>query len=153
MTTQFDHLRPTTAEYPAGVYRVVGTAEGSVTLLQVGDADGRRINTGELVTVERDSLDGFEPAENPDGNRTPAGWIRANLSRSYWAFRSYVSELLAHPIPSALAIAVLVAGDFTGRIGFIPDSLSLPLTIAGVVGVTYIGAGLMSKQAGQSSVE
>ena len=78
----FDHVRPWDAPYEDGIYRVVGTADGSVTLLRVGDADGRRLNTGTIVTVEAAQLEGFEPAENPDGNRglgesllaVPAGW-------------------------------------------------------------------------------
>jgi hypothetical protein len=43
----YDHLRPTAPERAGvnpGVYRVVGT--DPVTLLRVGDADGRRVTTG-----------------------------------------------------------------------------------------------------------
>lgn len=44
-----DHVVPTDADYPDGVYRVVGTGDGPVTLLRVTDAAGRRAHTGELV--------------------------------------------------------------------------------------------------------
>jgi hypothetical protein len=73
-----DHYRASdgTAGVDNGVYRVVGTADETVTLLRVGDADGRRVHTGEIETVEPDALTAFEPAENPDGNRSPLRAIR-----------------------------------------------------------------------------
>ncbi|WP_254523410.1 hypothetical protein [Natrinema caseinilyticum] len=64
-----DHVRPIEADRPDGIYRVVGTSREAVTLLRVGDADGRRVSTGEIVTVSADDLEGFDRAENPDGNR------------------------------------------------------------------------------------
>ncbi|WP_226005891.1 hypothetical protein [Natrinema salinisoli] len=63
-----DHCRPIAGDYPDGIYRVVGTGEDTVTLFRVGDAEGRRVNTGEIVTVRDREFEAFEPAENPDGN-------------------------------------------------------------------------------------
>ena len=64
-----DHLSPTNTNYQNGIYLVVGTSEEDVTLLRVSDADGHRINTGEIITVSYTTLDEFVPAENLDGNR------------------------------------------------------------------------------------
>jgi hypothetical protein len=141
--SQYDHLHPGGDDYEAGIYRVVGREEQSVTLLRVGDEEGRRVNTGRVVAVDRDRLDSFESAENPDGNRSLTGQLGSGLSGAYWSLRSFVSELVAHPIPAAVAIAVLLAGEFAEQIAFVPDSLSLPLVIAGVLGVTYVGSGLL----------
>jgi len=70
----YDHYRPVDADYPDGVYRVVGTGgnqEGDVRLLEVGDADGRRVTTGRVLSVPREDMAGFEPAENPDAGVRP----------------------------------------------------------------------------------
>ncbi len=71
----YDHYRPVDADYPDAVYRVVGTGvdedDGTVRLLEVADADGRRVTTGRLVAVPREDLAGFEPAENPDSGFRP----------------------------------------------------------------------------------
>ncbi len=62
----YDHVRVSAqGPVPAGIYRVVGTGE-KVTLLRVGDAEGRRETTGEVVQVSRSAYDGFETAPNPD---------------------------------------------------------------------------------------
>ena len=54
------------APVEAGVYRVVGTRE-SVVLVRIADADGRRRNTGSVVSVSWETIgDAFEPAPNPD---------------------------------------------------------------------------------------
>jgi len=68
----YDHSRPVGADYPDGVYRVVGTGgDDSVRLLEAADADGRRVTTGRLLAVPREELAGFEPAENPDSGFRP----------------------------------------------------------------------------------
>jgi len=63
----YQHVRATDgAGVEAGVYRVVGTSPDSVTLLRVTDGDGRRRNTGHVVTVSRSRFaTDFEPAANP----------------------------------------------------------------------------------------
>lgn len=71
----YDHYRPVDADYPDAVYRVVGTGaddeDGELRLLEVADADGRRVTTGRVVSVPREDLAGFEPAENPDSGFRP----------------------------------------------------------------------------------
>ena len=69
----YDHYRPVDADYPEGVYRVVGTEaeDDNLRLLEVADADGRRVTTGRVVAVPCEDLAGFEPAENPDAGFRP----------------------------------------------------------------------------------
>lgn len=71
----YDHYSPADADYHDGVYRVVGTGgdggDGELRLLEVADADGRRVTTGRVLTVPREDLAGFEPAENPDAGFRP----------------------------------------------------------------------------------
>ena len=64
----YSHWKATAeATVSAGVYRVVGTAADTVTLLCVADANGRRQVTGEVVTVSREQFGiEFESATNPD---------------------------------------------------------------------------------------
>ena len=77
----YDHYRPTTDDYPDGVYRVVGAGEGDVTLLRVA-ADGRRVNGGTLVHVPQETLrSAFVDAENPDAGLRPwqaVDWVVAS---------------------------------------------------------------------------
>ena len=61
------------------VCRVVGTDADTVALLRVGDADGQRVNTGDVVTVDRERLDGFTRAGNPAGNRSVADTVAGAL--------------------------------------------------------------------------
>ena len=62
----YDHYRAGSSDpIPAGVYRVVGTGE-EIALLRVGDSEGLRVRTGEVVTVSRDTVGQFEDAPNPD---------------------------------------------------------------------------------------
>lgn len=82
----YDHLRPVSESYPAGIYRVVGTGE-TVALLRVTDEHERRRATGELLTIPREALSEFEPATNPDTGFRPLAWIRGLLSGLYWTVR------------------------------------------------------------------
>jgi len=84
----YDHLRSTDPDDDDSVYRVVGTPGDRVTLLRVSDGDGRRANTGEVVTVPTDALDSFESAPNPDGNRSIVARLRAAAGAGYWALRT-----------------------------------------------------------------
>lgn len=81
-----DHVRPVGENHPSGIYRVVGTGD-PVALLRVTDADDRRRATGELLSVPRDALSGFEPAANPDAGFRPVAWLRGLLSGTYWEVR------------------------------------------------------------------
>ncbi|MFC6974882.1 hypothetical protein ACFQL1_09635 [Halomicroarcula sp. GCM10025709] len=137
----YDHLRPTTADCPAGVYRVVGVGDDGATLLRVGDADEQRVNTGAVVTVPADSLAGFERADNPDGNRRPTALVRSSLDNFSWSARAFVRTLAKRPLVSAGALALLLAGEF-GQ-----DALSLTglqagvLIVVGGLALVYVGSG------------
>lgn len=84
----YDHVRvDADGPIPAGIYRVVGTG-AEVTLLQVGDSDGRRVTTGEVVHVAQTSVEQFETAENPDSGVSLGdvlapfkAWVEALRSR------------------------------------------------------------------------
>lgn len=84
----YDHYRPPAAsDVPDGVYRVVGVADGSATLLAVADADGKRISSGRLVRVPADRVAAdFEPAPDPDAGvrlGDAVDWF-AHLPRALW---------------------------------------------------------------------
>ena len=62
-----EQYRPTNGTADAGVYRVVGSTEEMVTLLKVGDAEGRRVHSGEIESVPRATFDeSFTSAPDPD---------------------------------------------------------------------------------------
>lgn len=108
-----DHWRVTTAEIPAGTYRVVGTDAEGLTMLRVTDADGRRAHTGEIVRVERNQLDGFERASAPGGTR-------GGFEAVYWSVRTFVGELTDRPVVTLLALGVVSVGlfaDLSGTVG------------------------------------
>ncbi|MFC7141270.1 hypothetical protein ACFQMA_15700 [Halosimplex aquaticum] len=137
----YDHLRSTGAG-PAdeGVYRVVGTDDEHVTLLRVGDADGRRVNTGEVLTVDRDALDGFEPTDNPDGNR-PAGETVSGFLRDFvWQLRAFAGGLRSRPLASLAALALVVVGHQGHRVLSVPELWLTAVYFLGVLGVVYLGA-------------
>ena len=137
----YDHVRPTRVNYLDGTYRVVGTGEEAITLLRVADVDGRRINTGEIITVSYDDFDEFDPAENPDGNRPLGSAITSTLEMVYWSVRVFVQQLAAHPLVTVLAFALISAGYFGEGILPLPKIVLDILTIIGVLGFAYIGSG------------
>lgn len=137
----FDHVRPSGTDHPNGIYRVVGTSDGTVTLLRVSDADGRRRHTGELVTVSRDAFAAFEPAENPDGNRPLGVAVGSQLRMSYWIVRAFVGQLTAHPLPTVAAVALVAFGVAGGRVASLPE-LAVDLSvIVGCLALAYVGSG------------
>ncbi|MFC7074922.1 hypothetical protein [Haloarcula halophila] len=138
--TVYDHLRPTTADYPAGIYRVVGVGD-EVTLLRVSDADGRRANTGAVVTVPADSLAGFERAENPDGDRRPTAIVRSSLDNLYWSARAFVRTLAKQPLLSAGALALLLAGEFGQDLLSLTGLQAGALIVVGGLALIYVGSG------------
>ena len=87
----YDHYRAgPDAPIPAGVYRVVGLPNGTVTLLRVGDADGRRRVTGRIESVDRDTLATMDPADDPDsgvGLRDLIDPLVAPCRLLYWNVR------------------------------------------------------------------
>src|SRR6056297_1977391 len=117
-----DHLRSTDPDDDDAIYRVVGTAPDTVTLLRVSDADGRRAHTGEVVTVSRDALDSFEAAENPDGNRSIATALGSPLRSAYWLLRTGGALMTA-------GVVLAVVGTL-GNVGLLPLS---PLVVNGLI--------------------
>lgn len=84
-----EHYRPTAAEYPPGIYRVVGRP-GDATLLRVADEDGRRRHTGTLLSVSPAKLEAaFEPATDPDAGLRPLASVRNGLQGLYWSVRRF----------------------------------------------------------------
>lgn len=145
--TVYDHLRTRpeadAAISPAvdpGIYRVVGTDESSVTLLRVGDTDGYRINTGHVVTVDRETLEGFAPAENPDGNRPLGEHIRRFGTSLGWNLRAFVAGLRARPLASVVALSLVIVGHQGHRLLVVPDRMLTAIYFLGVLGVVYLGS-------------
>jgi hypothetical protein len=118
----YDHLCSTDPDDDDAIYRVVGTAPGSVTLLRVSDGDGRRANTGEVITVSRDALDSFEEAENPDGNRSVGARLASMFGAAYWSLRAGGPLL-------TLGVVLAVVGTL-GNVGLLPLS---PLVVNGLI--------------------
>ena len=137
----YDHYSPADTGYPDGTYRVVGTGDEGVTLLRVGDADGQRVNTGEIVTVSYDEFERFNAAENPDGNRPLGAAVRSRGEMIYWSIQVFSQELITHPLLTLVAIVVILVGNFGERIVPLPDIVYGLLIIIGALGLAYIGSG------------
>jgi hypothetical protein len=137
----YDHLRPTDGEVPDGIYRVVGTGEETVTLLRVGDADERRVNTGAVHRVARDDLDGFARAENPDGNRSGEAMLVGAVEVLYWSVHAFGRRLLRKPLPTTAALALVAAGALGDVFVSAPDPLFDVLLLVGALGLTLVGGG------------
>lgn len=136
-----DHLRPTDGTVPDGVYRVVGTDDASVTLLRVGDADARRVNTGEVHRVARDDLDGFERAENPDGNRAGGAMLVGAVEVLYWSVHAFGRQLLRKPLPTTAALALVVGGTLGDSFVSAPEPVFDGLLVLGALGLALVGSG------------
>jgi hypothetical protein len=90
MATVGEHYRLIDPAREPCVYRVVGATD-DVTLLRVTDADGRRVNTGEICRISSSTLAAeFKRSENPDSGFTPASSLRNALSGLYWSVRMYL---------------------------------------------------------------
>lgn len=126
-----DHLRPTTDNYAAGVYRVVGTDPERVTLLRVTDADDRRVHTGEVIRVDRTDLDGFTGADEPSDNR--------GVTVVYWSLRAFLAQLAARPVVSLGALGVVLAGWVGETV--LPDAAAGAAILVGGLTLAYVGSG------------
>jgi hypothetical protein len=142
----YDHVRQPTSDgdtdaaLAPGVYRVVGVGERTVALLRVGDADGYRVNTGEVVRVDRDALAAFDSADNPDGNRPLGERARRFAESVVWNLRAFVAGLRAHPALAAVALALVVVGHQGHRVLTVPESWLTAVSFLGVLGVVSLGA-------------
>ena len=129
------------AEYADGVYRVVGTDDGRVTLLRVADADGRRAHTGEVVRVDREALRGFEPAAEPAERRSLRTVGASALETAYWSGRAFVQEVAAHPLPSTVALALVVVGFAGDGVVPVPEVVLGTSILVGSLALAYVGSG------------
>jgi hypothetical protein len=136
-----DHLAPTTADRLDGVYRVVGTDEDAVTLLRVGDAEGRRVHTGEVVTVPRAHLTGFEPVATPDESVPARAAVASTVRMAGWSVRAFLAQVRSHPGPAGVALALVTVGWYGGRFPGIPDAVAGVAILLGSLGVAYVGSG------------
>jgi hypothetical protein len=136
--TVYDHLRPTTATVPDGVYRVVGTDGKTVTLLHVADADGTRRSTGKLIRVEHADLEGFTAAANPDGNRPAGSRLRGALGMPRWAGQAYLEVIRDHPIRGGGTALLFVVGLFGGLLDVLPGLTGTVLVLVGGLGFLWV---------------
>ncbi|MFC6989206.1 hypothetical protein ACFQJD_11705 [Haloplanus sp. GCM10025708] len=112
-----------------------------MTLLRVGDADGRRVHTGDVVRVSAGEFDSFDPAGNPDGNRPLRAAIASVPETAYWSFRAFGRELRSHPRPTVVAGA-LVAVGFVGESRLpVPDVVLGGAILVGCLALAYVGGG------------
>jgi len=137
----YDHFRLTDLDHPDGVYRVVGADDETVTLLRVADADGRRVNSGEIVTIRTSELAECPNAENPDGNRPLGETIASNLKMTVWSLRAFVRQLAVHPIPAGIAIALVAIGVVGEEFVQLPSVIQTASILVGSLGLAYIGSG------------
>jgi len=137
----YDHVRPTTADYQGGIYRVVGTDESGVTLLRVSDADGRRANTGQVVTVEREALDEFEPAENPDERPSLLSGLASAPGTIYWTLRAFGGQVRQRPLQGSVALVVAAVGIVGEELLSLSPGVATALTLAGGLGLALVGSG------------
>ena len=103
-----DHYRADgDAPVPEGDYRVVGRDADGVTLLHVGDGEGRRRHTGRVESVDRSDLPALETAD------APGGGARARVGdavQGLWlSARTVPGNLRERPVRSILAVALLAA--------------------------------------------
>lgn len=139
----YDHVSPTDADYPPGVYRVVGTDDEVVTLLRITDGDGRRVHTGELVTADADAFGGFDPVARPVATRPLRARIASALTAGYWSFRAFGQQLRARPRAAAAAgtfVLIGVVGSVV-PVPAVPDAVFGVLLFAGSLGLAAVGAG------------
>ena len=136
----YDHLVTADTGHPDGIYRVVGRAEDGVVVLRVADAEGRRVHEGEVRRLDADELDGFEPAANPDGDRSALAAF-SSPATLYWSVRAFVDQLRAHPVASLLSLAVLSVGTLGGAALPLGEAWLDGLLVLGGLGLAYVGSG------------
>lgn len=137
----YDHVRLTATGHPGGIYRVVGTTDETVTLLRVGDAEGRRVHTGEVTTVDRSVIADGELADNPDDGWAITSLLAGFPKSVYWSLRTFVLTLASHPIPTAIAGSLFFIGSLVPPGIALPDPLSTVFFLAGMSGLAYVGSG------------
>jgi hypothetical protein len=121
-----DHLRVATSQAPAagtlqaGVFRVVGGDATAVTLLRVAGPEGKRLHTGAVTRLSRDSLSGLTVVGDPDAS-PPLGRRISGLAEGLrWQVSVVASAVKTNPATGIAGLALLALG-FVGE-----DLLSLP---------------------------
>lgn len=137
----YEHYRPSASDCPDGVYRVVGNGDETVTLLRVANADGRRVNTGDVIAVNDAAFEAFVRADNPDGNRPHGEVLVSKLRMGYWSLLAFVRQLAARPLPAAVAAALVVTGAFGDQVLSAPDVVFGGLVLAGSLVLAVVGSG------------
>lgn len=141
----FTHVRIEHEGVPDGIYRVVGVAADRVTLLRVGDLDGRRVNTGRVVDLDAALVDTFPDAPNPDGNRPVSERLARLLTTGYWSTRAFVRSLRSNPVYAGVAGAVLLIGLAGESVVSLPEIVFDLLVLLGAVGLAAVGSGRLSQ--------
>jgi hypothetical protein len=138
---RYDHVRPGDANIPDGVYRVVGHDEATVTLLRVGDGNGRRLNTGDVRTLSREEFATCDSAENPDGNRPRGERLTSTVEMSYWSLRAFGQQLASNLLATGAALTLVLVGVYGEQVLTLPDIVFGGLIVIGSLGLAYVGGG------------
>ncbi len=126
-----DHVATEHPDHRSGVYRVVGVGDRQVTLLLVGDEEGKRIHTGDVVSVALSEFDGFESVEPPTRRQSLRESIRAGRAIGYWSLRANTRQLRARPAQTALVALLLGGGLLSDVLNLAPEPVSTALVVAG----------------------
>ncbi|SFR61043.1 hypothetical protein [Halogeometricum limi] len=115
----YDHVAGDGDALARGTFRVVGRADesaadgeddtASVTLLRVADASGRRVHSGELVSVSAAAFASLEPAANPDEASGFTTWGLVLLGGLVVTFGTHPLVLSATGAPEGVVSLVGVA--------------------------------------------
>ncbi|RNJ26602.1 hypothetical protein [Halosegnis longus] len=136
-----DHLATDHRDYRSGVYRVVGVGDRQVTLLVVGDEEGKRLHTGEVVSVPRSALDDFAAVEPPTRRQSLRESIQAGRSIGYWSLRSNARQLRARPTQTAVVALLLGGGLLLDVLNLAPETVTAALVVAGSLLFVFVATG------------
>ena len=103
-----DHVELQDSDHPDGVYRVVGTTDETVTLLQVADADGQRVHSGYTIAVPTATYESLPAAANPDEQGLIAASLRSVPTGTYWTRRAAGRRYAEQPLLTAILVAIPV---------------------------------------------
>lgn len=128
------------APVPAGYYQVVGRDETAVTLLRIGDEEGRRRNTGRIESVDRSALDTLEAAEAP---RVDSLGRTTDVLEALWlSLRMVPENLRDRPAPALLGVALLVVAAVGPAFLDVPTVALGATNLIGAVLLGFAAAGL-----------
>lgn len=131
-----DHYRANgEGSLPPGYYRVVGRDGERVTLLHVGDAEGRRRNTGRVESVDRSGLAALDAAGAPKSGSLAGA--RGVLEALWLSVRMVPGNLRDRPVQVLLAALIL------GGAAFGPAYVAAPAVVfeaADLLGALLFGA-------------